>query len=304
MSEHITHTAICDDGRRLSAALDAFPDRLKHAWETQQAAGQLGGITRQADNFSVGILERMRDTPADDADANAKIAFVLGALTHRSVDRHMKPIFDFFKKQDDYPGYNECTIYADVQTLQEVYADDDRVFPKGFLDRDTSPSREGLETLFQHVMRRSLVKLHTFKPQAKEGIDELEGWLDRFLGASQEFKIRVDRYLDIAGDPDPEKWRRYLVETNVYNRDAAILRLARKAQHGESVANDEVMQAMQGTGIADGRYARALARALEYLLAAGAFWRGEIDSEAATKAFDIGVPELSLTYPDQPSPAA
>ena len=303
MSEHITHTAICQDGQRLSRCLDdaLVPPEFKRVWDEHAAESQLGGITRQADNFSVDIVAHhrgQRDRPEDQRDpqADAKLAFVLGALTHRSVDRHAKPIFVYFQNRPDYPGYNECTIYLDVHVLREVYGEDETLFPKGFLNQEKSPSRAELENLFQHVMRRSLVRLHTFKPQAKDGIGALQEWLGKFLAASQEFKIRVDEYIRAASDPDPEKWRKYVVETKFYNPDAELNRIARRVREGGTATGDEVLSAASRMGEADGRYAMALAKALEYIQAAGRFWRGEADAEATRKALDIGVPERSMLW--------
>ena len=304
MSEHITHTAICQDGHRLAECLDdnLVPAEFKRVWDDHAAESQLGGITRKADTFSVDIIGHHRDHSGDDPRADAKLAFVLGALTHRSVDRHAKPIFEYFKRQPDYAGENECTVYLDVHVLAEVYGDDESMFPRTLLDRERSPSRDELEKLFQHVMRRSLIQLHTFKPQADDGIEALQEWLGRFLDAAQEFKLEVSRYLDAAADVGSEKWKRYVVETKFYNPDARIVKLARRVQGGGTATSDEVLAAASDVGEAEGRYAMALAKALGYIQAAGRFWQGEAGEEETRKALDIGVPERSMLW--DPSMAA
>jgi hypothetical protein len=303
VSEHITHTAICQDVQRLAACLgsERVPPAFDAIWAANEAESQLGGITRQADNFSVDIIGYHRDQaklPEDQRDpqADAKLAFVLGALTHRSVDRHAKPIFEYFKRQPDYPGFNQCTIYLDVHVLREVYGEDESLFPKGLLHQHESPSREKLETLFHHVMRRSLVQLHTFKPQAKDGIDALQEWLGKFLAASQEFKISVEEYIQAASDPDPKLWQAYVVETKFYNPDAELIKLAASARKGEKPSAEAILDAAGRMGEKDGRYAMAMARALTYVQAAGRYWRGETGEQETREALDIGVPERSMIW--------
>ena len=296
MSEHITHTAICQDGHRLARALPDFPPEFVKAWDENEVPAQMGGVTRKADQFSVDVIARHRDNlqkPESDRDpqSDAKLAFILGALTHRSVDRHMKPVFQYFKQQPDYPGYNECTIYCDVLMLRECYGDD-KNFPGDAFDRDKSPATPKLRRLLEHVLRRTLVSLHTFKPD----VENLDEWLGKLFDATQEFKIQVDKYVEAASEPDEGKWQRYLIETNFYDTNAEIIKLARRARAGEKFTGEEVIAAIEATGEDDGRYAQALANALNYERAAAAFWRGEIGADECRTRLDIGVPELAKVY--------
>jgi DNA repair exonuclease SbcCD nuclease subunit len=55
-----------------------------------------------------------------------------------------------------------------------------------------------------------------------------------------------------------------------------------------------VVEAVAATDKTHSRYARALANAIDYLVAAGDLFDGRLSPEEAKGRFDVGVPELSL----------
>lgn len=295
MSEHITHTAICDDVRRLCLCLDDIPTFFKKVWSDHTDVSRLGSVTRHADRWSADLVAHVRDHP-EDTDGPRKLAFVLGALTHRSIDRHMKPVFTYFKQAIDARTVegsviNECTVYCDILILKEVFSID-HLFSESLFDQTLSRKREAFHELMRTTWQRILIQMHTFKPDD----DHVHEWLSRLFRGIQDFSIRMEIYEEIAANPDPEKWRRYLVETRFYHPADPIIHLARQIQRGQIVSSQEVAQAVENTTADSCIYSRAIKRAIEYIRAASAIYRREITPEQAKPRLDIGVPELSMAY--------
>jgi hypothetical protein len=160
MSEHITHVAICDDVRRLCVRLDDLPATFRHAWVRWVDASRMGGVTREADRWSARVIDDLRRNPAD-REHDRKLAFILGALTHRSIDRHMKPIFAHFKQAIDArvvdgKPINECTIYCDMLILKEVFGFDRTFAESLFEDRVVRPARP-VQELLRTLLQRTLI---------------------------------------------------------------------------------------------------------------------------------------------------
>ncbi len=303
MSEHICHLACAFDTRNLCRALG--PDHgieaaFNEVWNdpANDLISQFGSVTRRADNFSADLIAYCRQESnkgGPDADPNwrKKLSFVLGALSHRSIDRHMKPVFQHFKTQDDFPGFNECTIYCDVLMLQKRFGRG-TVMEGDFLDPKKTVATADLDQLAREVMRRELIRIHTLNPDD----DHIHKWMDQLIERSQTFNIRLEEYERIFTNPDRQKWNRYVVETNFYDEAAPLIQITQKLVRGETVTGKEIVAASANTGPADGRYAVTLKRAVEYIQAAGRLWRGELSVDETKPLFDIGDAELKLVYPE------
>ncbi|MEL7240187.1 MAG: hypothetical protein AAGK78_15120, partial [Planctomycetota bacterium] len=141
MSEHISHIAICLDVRNLCRVLGeahGIPRVFNDVWNAKEndTMAQLGGVTRRADFWSTDIIQGARaahDGERDDPNWQQKLSFILGALTHRSIDRMMKPVFQYFRQQPGFPDYNETTYYCDV-LMHKERLDEGSLFPKDMLD--------------------------------------------------------------------------------------------------------------------------------------------------------------------------
>jgi hypothetical protein len=297
MSDHIAHLAICDDTFRLALLHRGLHPAFRPWLGQHRAAAQMGAVTRTADRWTVEILEAARDHP-DDPLAPAKVAFVLGALTHRAADRLTKPITNCWPGHPDTGGENseanESKIMQDLLVFQEVYgggggADAD-VFPPGVLAVPTTEAAAKAEEYFRVLLRRALIAMHTLAPDT----DNIQAWLTAFLSRLQTFPKDLRQYARLAAEWDPQKVHRYLIEKNFYCRDDELIQLARAVQRGSTVTAAQLEVALSRVGSAHSRYARALAKALDYLLAASELYAGRISAEQARQRFDIGVPELSL----------
>lgn len=298
MSENITHTAICDDVIRLSRSLDELPAFFHEILDRHRDAARMGAITRSADKWSADLIDWSREElkkPEDARDPQLapKLVFVLGALTHRSADRLMKPTIRY--NGDDPATRREATIHMDVFILREVFGHGEGTpagpYPKDLLKEPADARLRLFEEHFRVLFQRTLIAMHTFAPDTAN----VHEWLNRFLATLQDFPISVRQYASVAAEWDLEKVRKYLEEPRFYDRNEPIIQTARALQHGETVDSTRVKQAISDTGEHSSRYAWALRKAIDYFRAAGELFNGRITKDQALPRLDIGVPELSLT---------
>lgn len=292
LSENITHTAIVDDSLRLACAAAWLPKPLAAACKAHPAMTRLGGSARLGDRFTVGILTALRQTlaagePLSEAQ-QGRAAFTLGWLSHRAADRQMKPVFR--QTCPDAPEKpTDCSIYHDVFVFREVYDNGRRepyhgdLLQPETLDAAADANVVAMEELLGVLLRRRLIAIHTLKPDG----DDVESWLDRLLGLVQWSTVNVQRYAEALAHPDPDKVRRFIVETNFYDRDEPIIDAARRLREADdALPADEVAAAVLAR--AASHYALALQTACGYLRAAGQFVTTDMAPDELAKRFDIG----------------
>jgi hypothetical protein len=303
MSDHIAHIGICDDTFGLAALHPQVHELFKRLFDQQREAAHMGCVTRHADRWTVDLIAWAAEQAADqtgrpDEMVQRKLAFVLGALTHRAADRLTKPITNCWKGQPDAADAggdaNESKIMQDIFVFKEVFAHGQgpgaEPFMPGLIEPAGSESAFQAERFFRLMLRRALISMHTIRPDSKD----IHHWLDAFFENLQTFPKRIEQYAHLAAEWDPAKVRRYLIEKNFYRRTDALIELARDVQRGSTVSPAQVVEALQATDKTHSRYARALAKAMDYLLAAGELFDRRIDRETAAQRFDVGVPELSI----------
>ncbi len=302
MSDHIAHLAICDDGFRLASVHPRIHPTFKRLFDSHREASHLGCVTRHADQWSADVIAWASDElakPETDRDPRVedKLAFVLGSLTHRSADRLTKPITRCWGDGQDDSGHgdaNESKIYQDVFAFREVYGGGRSPlagpFSADVLDAPADAAGAAFERCFRMLWRRGLIAMHTLNPDD----EHIHDWLSALFDHVQKFPKRLDQYAQIARDWPDDKVRRYLIEKNFYNRDDPAIRAARSLQHGSKVSAEEVVAALDATTDKHSRWARALKKAVDYLLAAGELFDNRLGLDEARKRFDVGVPELSL----------
>jgi len=296
MSEGITHTAIVDDCARLALASSKVCEAFKKALTDHLDMARLGGITRHGDRHNVALLASFREQwpPADENDTvPRKLAFVLGWLSHRAADRTMKKVFRDLDG-DCAESPRDCSVYNDACVLREVYGGGD---PFSYVANEAGlkdhPGARGTnvaeaEDLFCAMWRRMLVRMHTFIPDDADA----EAWLEKVAQTQQRLYVDLKRYAAAYASPDPDKWKRFITDANFYDKDDAIVRVARSLQNGESRSSADVDAAMDDPGN-ESRYAYMLKRAFGYCLAASAWFEKKITEDEVNQRLEIGRPELS-----------
>ncbi len=305
MSDHIGHIGICDDSFRLAQVHPGIHPLFKQVMQTHRDDAHMGSITRYADKWSAMIIAQARDQmeqPEGQRDPLAlrKLTFVLGSLTHRAADRLTKPITNCWSGHPDNETHdgggmaNESKIMQDIFVFKEVFAsgngDVTTPFTPQVIGLWDAKAQNEFEAMYRLLLRRALIAMHTINPDAGH-IDE---WFAGFFKGLQTYPKNLEMYARLAKEWPADKVRLYLTEKRFYQRDDVLIVLARKLQQGGQVSGDEVVAAQSKTDTSHSRYARALAKAIDYLLAAGDLYERKLTVEQAKVKFDVGVPELSL----------
>lgn len=301
MSEHITHIGICDDVTRLATRHREVLPSFNRILTAHQDVSRFGAVTRSADRWTIDLIgwareEEARPAAARDPQRELKLAFVLGALTHRAADRLMKPILHYAESVEGTDGFMEATIHCDVFVFRELYGagegDHAGPFPRAVLTTPTTEAEQRTNEYFRVLWRRQLVAMHTFAPDTSN----VHEWLNKLFYAMQDFPMDLGRYARIAAEWDPAKVKRYLEDTHFYDRQDPLIQVVRALQRGNELGARDVAATIAATSEGSSRYAQALAKGLSYLVAASRLYEGAISAEEARPLLDIGVPELALAF--------
>ncbi len=297
MSDLLTHWAVFEDMRRL-AALDLRMARdLVAILESERQYARLGSVSRGGARFVPHVLSRARgEWAAAQAAGGAardllarKVAYALGGIAHFPADYILKPVMSRLAGADwnathhamqkgvaEAPALEaiqEVSVYYDVKVFREVYlAGSEDPFNRFlFADSRLEPVR-ALEEFVTSLFQRALLAAHTLAPDR----EDLDGWLDNLIGQVQPLYLSVERYVSAFRSPDPEKMRRYGVETEFYRKDDPAVAAARAAQRGEKVTASALEEAI-GDDANRGGYGRAVALGVRTLRRASDYWEHRSD---------------------------
>jgi len=250
----------------------------------------LGGSTRHGDLHNPGILSTVRDGwPSRKPDdlLEAKLAFVLGWITHRAADRQMKPIWRRDLPNEKATGSpTDCSIYHDVFILKNVYGAGTEGFFAGVDAEHLQASDSNrVEQALSATWRRMLITIHTFIPDDENA----EQWLENVMKARQSLSVDLKRYAEALAAPDAEKWKRYIDDLNFFDESDPALALALGKPGGQAVL-DGALEPSQNQSY----YAQALVKAACYVRAASAYFTRDIDIDTMSERLDIGRPEVDF----------
>jgi hypothetical protein len=293
VSENITHTAVTDDCARLALHSPAICSAFKLCLERHLEIARLGGVTRAGGKFVAPLLEQYRKTWPDRQDGDwseEKLAYVLGWLCHRAADLQMKPIFHAVDADCDLDP-TDCSVYHDVFLFREVYGNGQRepYVPdtlEAKMDSSVAPQAfqvDAIEGVFRSFWQRALIALHTFIPDQ----EDIDGWLERLFKTRQLFYVDIRRYAEAFANPDADKVKRFIEEVNFYDRDDALVRLARSIQGGTADRTIDLDEAV-GAAATQSQYAQVLRRGYLYLLAASDYFEHKIDQETFKDRLERG----------------
>jgi hypothetical protein len=295
LSENITHTAVVDDCARLAGRWDAICEPFRLCFREHLEFARLGAVTRSGDHHNPRLLALLRDRWPEHGNkplTRQKLAFVLGWMGHRAADRQMKPVFR--SADPDCPRKpTDCSVYHDAFVLREVYgAGEQDPYSPFTAARDPSqhPAAEAvqveeLEDLFGVIWQRTMIRMHTFKPDE----DNVETWLEQLFAARAELYVDIARYSEALLRPDPDKVKQFLQDVNFYDASDEIIRLARALQQGEAVPDPDIGNAVDAAAQGS-HYAQALGKAMGYLKAASDYFERRLDADTLNERLDIGKP--------------
>jgi hypothetical protein len=275
MSENITHTAVVGDCARLTQLSETICDEFKDAFKNHLEIARLGGVSTGGGFFIPELLTKYREAwPSREPDRllPQSLAFVLGWICHRAADLQMKPLFN--ELDGDCGRFpTDCSIYHDVFLFREIYAAGKRPpYSPATLETDMKslsgaqkiPVAE-IEEIFHALLQRSLISMHTIMPD----LGNAEDWIPKLIRHRQKFGGVLKRYAEALANPDPEKFNRFVVEPNFYDKNDPIIQQARSGK----------CSAETNAGTNQSLYAQILARGMGYLQAASDYFSSQIEED-------------------------
>ena len=294
MSEYLAHAAVYDDVRRLALRDDGLPEAFHSALRRHPGYGRAGSVTRGMYYHVVPLLDRVRAgwSPGNEPAAQ-RLAFALGWITHRAADRHIKAMAlvtdpAFYEPYESGVGISLPRMWHDLVLYDAVYdGGQDGVMPAHLFDRDAGghPAARtfdmvALEPVAQAEWAGELATLHG---GVGGGAAPLAERVDAFLDARPEYYVPLDDYADRIERPFREERQRFVRTARFYDAGDPLIALAR----AEDGAGGAVADARAAVGPASSQYAVILERALVYVDAAAAYWRGEASTDALGEALDF-----------------
>jgi hypothetical protein len=283
MSDLLTHWAVFDDSRRLALIDRQLDPRFVQVLDKEKEFARLGALTRGGGHFVPALIRQARQRQsqkADNAQADRRLAFALGGITHYACDLMMKPLLRGYADDtwlETYEGVGlmrkplrEISAYYDTHVFRKVYLSGQEEPFSSFLlaDNDTQPGK-ALEAFVYSLFQRALLSSHTLAPDW----DNPETWLDNLFAKVQPLYVDIGMYVRIFANPDPKKMKLYRVESDFYLEDDPIVKVARARQQCQNVPEADYEYALQN-GANKGGYGRALALSMRTLRATTLFWQG------------------------------
>jgi hypothetical protein len=275
VSDLLTHWAVFEDMRRLAALDPRMAPDLVGILDAERQYARLGSVSRGGVRFVPHVLSRARGEwpavraaggAARDLPVMSRLAGADWNATHHAMQKGVAeaPALD---------AIQEISVYYDVKVFREVYlAGSEDPFNRFlFADAKLEPVR-ALEEFVTSLFQRALLAAHTLAPDR----DDLDGWLENLIAQVQPLYLSVERYVSVFRSPDPEKTRRYGVETEFYRKDDPAVASARAAQRGEKVTASG-LEAAIGEAANRGGYGKALALGVRTLRRASDYWERRTD---------------------------
>lgn len=261
MLESLTRTAFVDDCLNMMNASNDICQAFKEVSRTHRTFAQFGSLTRTDDQIAFELLTRYRNDWESHRTVKAEVGFLsaplvpktqaesslalaLGWIAHRAARAHLTP------------ESAEAGLYQDAELFRKRYVGGSGI------------SREELGELFSVQQQRFFIEMHTFVPDA----DDIEGWFDRLDQMIREWEGNMERLASAVVDPDVEKVQRYVNESNFYDEDDALIRLADSIRSGGHPSQSEIDAALSVEPRSG--YARALHQAIRSLRRASVFFTG------------------------------
>lgn len=294
MSENVTHTAVVEDCFNLMFATDKICKAFKEVGRDHIQFSQFGSVTRSGDKFTIPLLDKYRtnwDDRKDKENLGFKLAFVLGWLCHRAADRQMKVVFREAEPESrEFP--TDCSIYHDAFIFHRLYENNTNTpfpyrtahFENNMVSLQAATAidvNDAADTL-RFIWRRLLIEMHTFVADT----DNVDSWFDKLHAKHQEQTIYLDRYAEAVVNPVPDKVKRFIVDTNFYNEEDAILQLSQALRQGAKPSQEEVEAAFAAEPTS--HYAHAVKMGFGYLRSASAYFLEEIDQDTLKDQLDVG----------------
>lgn len=294
MSEHIVHTGVLEDSFAICYGLTEVKEEFKEIMKQYERFAWLGCITVAGDTFSTRLLNEYKQkwNICDEA-MKARMAFVLGWISHRACDRTMKPIWveppmKIASDVDPTLSPSECSVYHEGFLYNKYYKDVPK-FRFGIFDEELKelPGMDEIDAERARMFIQQSFGTNYMAIQTLEDIEDDQKWFENICTRAQKFYVDLNRYKRSAGCPKPEFTEEFLTAINWYDESDAIIRLANALRWGQETAQFDFDAVLEETP--KSYYGRALKLSIGYITAASEFFsREDMSLDELKDRLDIG----------------
>lgn len=295
MSEHLVHTAILNDTIRLLNALEKEGSPWWKVIPRHEAFAFLGCVTVAGDSFSFRLLEQLRgEGGQSDPYWAAKLAFVLGWVSHRACDRVMKVIWKEapFKGRgtDVDPNISpyEASVYHEAEAFRLFFEEREAyrlaIFPEAMDKRFAAMKlrQPDAERLVQNSFAAQLMGIQTIPSK----LDDQKRF-EEIAMRVQKFYVDLGRYRRAIREPIPENYAAFVEDIHWYDPADPVIALTRGLEAGQAFDEAELMRGIAAE--TKSHYAQALQLSLSYVRAALQYLQdGALDMSWLRDKLDIG----------------
>lgn len=273
MSEHIVHTAVLEDSFAICQGLSELPEDFRKIMRDHARFAQLGSITVAGDTYSTRLLDEYKGKWNNrDDNMQARLAFVLGWISHRACDRTMKPLWveppmKIGSDVDPNISPKECSIYHEGFIYNKYYSNTPKfhycIFPE---DLQGLPgigliNREIASSFVQQSFGTNYMEIQTLPDDGED-----QAWFEEICKRAQKFYVDVMRYHRSAGNPDPDYTKEFLTDINWFDESDGIISLALDLRNGKNVLKKAYKDAMNEEPKC--HYGIALRLSIKYIITA------------------------------------
>lgn len=294
MSEHIVHTAVVEDSFAICLGLPDVSDDFRKVMTDHAKFAGLGSITVAGDAFSTRLLDEYRQKWNErDDKMEARLAFVLGWISHRACDRTMKPLWveppmKIGSDVDPNISPKECSVYHEGFIYNKYYSHVPEfhycIFPEDLKDLP------GIK-LINHEIAGMFIQqsfgVNYMAIQTLPNDGEDQEWFEKICKQAQKFYVDMMRYHRSAGNPDPDYTKEFLTDINWFDESDAIVRLALDLRDGKKVSEQAYIDAMGEEPTC--HYGKALHLSIKYIMAASNYFKNiDTSLNELREQLDIG----------------
>lgn len=295
MSEHIVHTAILEDSFRIGVGLSCIPESFREIMKNFEHFAQLGCITVSGDQFSFRLLEEYKPLwPHRDELLKAKLAFVLGWVSHRACDREMKPIWKEPKMKgrgsdvDPALSPTECSVYHEGVMFNRYYRSNSKFYLTIYPEKtECLPGADMLDleraaSFIQMAFGACYLDIQTLNPD--KGMQE---FFEELCMRSQKFYVDLRRYTRASENPEPDLTAQYVTDINWISDQDPLVHLASRLRRSEIPRTEEYDTAFSAQPLS--HYGKALNLSLRYIATAAEYLENPtMEIEELKERLDIG----------------
>jgi hypothetical protein len=187
-----------------------------------------------------------------------KLSLILGWVIFRPLKKSMTNIFQ--KLVDEGYHYDSIRSYFDTYLIRQFSG-----HRESFANRE-----EDLQDLLTGILPRMITRLHTLKPDYKDGL----AWVNRMSNWRMENVSRMEHCGTLIAEDDQDLYEHVIRKYNVYNPEDRLIALARSP---EGIAGPEKVEQVILSDPGNSIYAKSLEKGYQNIQTVQDFIDGKIE---------------------------